>query len=432
MYAFKLQAGAIICCTYFIAAYIRNLKPGKRTYGDRLFAFILFMAPVAAVFDGATAVTVNMLDIVPSWVNLTLHAAFFISMDSIIMVLFAFIVYQTVGIRSGKHMFAILSPGIITSLLVIYYIKDLHFIKGVTTNYSMGISVYISYGVLIFYFIFICVLFTVRRRTLIKSKLKALTLLMIYMGTLLLVQVLIPESLITALLPIGAVAVLYINFQDPALQELKHYNEEMITGFATLVESRDASTGNHIKHTKGYVEIILNEMRSDPKYSKIITQDFIENVLNAAPMHDIGKIAIPDQILCKPAKLTQEEFDVMKTHTTIGSNLLDETFADINDAEYRRVAHDVAKFHHEKWNGLGYPMGLRGEEIPLSARIMAIADVFEATSSKRCYKEAYDIDTCFKIIKDGAGTDFDPILANLFINAQDKVRKYYLDERKVG
>ena len=194
-----------------------------------------------------------------------------------------------------------------------------------------------------FYLIFICILFTVRRRTLIKSKLKALSMLMFYMGSLLVVQMVFPEALITALLPIGAVAVLYINFQDPALQELKHYNEEMITGFATLVESRDASTGNHIKHTKGYVEIILNEMRDDPKYSKIITQDFIEDVLNAAPMHDIGKIAIPDQILCKPTKLTEEEFNIMKTHTTIGSNILDETFADLNDAEHMMLPNSITR-----------------------------------------------------------------------------------------
>ncbi|MBR4795204.1 MAG: HD domain-containing protein [Lachnospiraceae bacterium] len=429
MYAFKLQAGALLCCTYFIAAYIRGLKPGKRTYGDRLFAFILFMAPVAAIFDGATAVTVNMLDKVPLWINLALHAAFFISMDSILIALFAFIVYQTVGIQSKRHFLSIIAPGIIINLLVIYYINRLHFIKGRTTNYSMGISVYLSYGLMLFYFILIALFFVTHSRSLIKTKLKALTLLMFYMGTLLAVQMIIPESLITALLPIGAVSVLYVNFQDPALQELRHYNEEMITGFATLVESRDLSTGNHIKHTKGYVEIILNEMRKSPRYSKVITQDFIENVLNAAPMHDIGKIAIPDQILCKPAKLTDEEFEVMKTHTTIGLQLLEQTFAELNDTEYKRIVFDVAKYHHEKWNGCGYPEGLKGEEIPLSARIMAIADVFEAVSSERCYKKAYDIDTCFKIIKDGAGTDFDPVLANLFVNAEDKVRTYYMGEK---
>ncbi len=432
MYAFKLQAGAILCSTYFIAAYLRSIRPGVRTYGDRLFAFILFMAPIASFFDGATAVTVNMLDTVPAWVNLVLHAAFFISMDSIIITLFAFIAFHTVGINDKRQLFAIMSPGIISSILVVYFIKDLHYIHGVTTNYSMGISVYISYGLMILYLILMNILFITKRRTLVKPKLRALALLMIYMATLLIIQVIIPESLITALLPIGAVAVLYINFQDPALQELKHYNEEMVTGFATLVESRDESTGNHIKHTKGYVEIILNEMRKNPKYSKQITQDFIENVLNAAPMHDIGKIAIPDQILCKPSKLTEEEFDIMKTHTTIGSQLLEETFVDLNDAEYKRIAYDVAKFHHEKWNGSGYPEGLKGEEIPLSARIMAIADVFEATSSKRCYKEAYDIDTCFKIIKDGAGIDFDPVLANLFVNAYDKVRQYHSRERRVS
>ena len=114
---------------------------------------------------------------------------------------------------------------------------------------------------------------------------------------------------------------------------------------------------------------------------------------------------------------------------TIGLQLLEQTFAELNDTEYKRIVFDVAKYHHEKWNGGGYPEGLKGEEIPLPARIMAIADVFEAVSSERCYKKAYDIDTCFKIIKDGAGTDFDPILANLFVNAEDKVRTYYMGEK---
>ena len=429
MYAYKLQAGAIMCSLYFIVAYVRSVAPGKRTLGDRLFAYILFMSPIAIFFDGATAVTVNMLDTVPAWVKLLLHALFFITMDSIIIVLFAFIAYQTVGIKTMKHLWFIMAPGLVTSALVIYFIKDLYYIHGVTTNYSMGLSVYISYAVMIFYFIFICLLFAFKHRTLAKTKVKGVVFLMAFLGTMLTIQVVFPESLITSLLPIAATTVLYINFEDPALVELRHYNEEMITGFSALVESRDALTGDHIKHTRGYVEILLNEMKNNPRYKKILTQDYIDNVLNAAPMHDIGKIAIPDKILQKPARLTPEEYSIMQTHTTVGSELLKETFADINDADYKRIAYDVAKYHHEKWNGMGYPEGLKEEQIPLPARIMAIADVFEATTAKRCYKEAFDIDTCFEIIKDGAGTDFDPELVRLFLNANEKIRRYYNSER---
>lgn len=140
-----------------------------------------------------------------------------------------------------------------------------------------------------------------------------------------------------------------------------------------------------------------------------------------APLHDIGKIAIPDSILRKPGKLTDEEFDIMKTHSEKGGDIIRETFRNVADASYTDMAYDVAMYHHEKWNGKGYPMGLMETGIPLSARIMAVADVFDAVSEKRCYREAMPLEKCFSIIEEGSGMHFDPVLVKAFLNIRDNI-----------
>lgn len=157
----------------------------------------------------------------------------------------------------------------------------------------------------------------------------------------------------------------------------------------------------------------------------------IFDAINAAPMHDIGKIATPDYILQKPGKLTEEEYAIMKQHAALGGDIIKDTFKDLNEPAYQQIAYEVARHHHEKWNGKGYPDGLKGEEIPLHARIMAIADVFDAVSAKRCYRDALPIETCFKIIEEGSGTDFDPTLVDLFLSAREDVLKYYNDDKKL-
>ena len=166
----------------------------------------------------------------------------------------------------------------------------------------------------------------------------------------------------------------------------------MVTSFATLVENRDDSTGGHIKRTKEYVSIVIREMLKRPEYEKIMTRDYVRHVIDAAPMHDIGKISTPDRILQKPGKLDDDEYEIMKQHAARGSEIISQTFAGINDPEFLQIAYEVARYHHEKWNGRGYPDGLAGEEIPLHARIMAIADVFDAVSSKRCYRDAMPLE----------------------------------------
>lgn len=199
------------------------------------------------------------------------------------------------------------------------------------------------------------------------------------------------------------------------------YNRNMIYGFATLVENRDESTGGHIKRTSIYVRLLAEELQRESIYGDVVTDEFINCISTIAPLHDVGKIAIPDSILQKPGKLTDEEFDIMKSHSSRGGKIINETFLHIGDETQREMAYEVARSHHEKWNGRGYPDGLSGEEIPLSARIMAIADVFDAVSEKRCYRDAMPLEKCFSIIQEGRDRDFDPVLVDAFMNIRDEV-----------
>ena len=204
-------------------------------------------------------------------------------------------------------------------------------------------------------------------------------------------------------------------------EQIVALHQDMVFGFATLVENRDENTGGHVKRTSRYVELLANEMAKRGLYKDIINEEFVKNLTMAAPMHDIGKIAVPDSILQKPGKLTPEEFETMKTHTVKGGQIIQQTFGHVGSEQYRQMAYNVARFHHEKWNGMGYPDKLAGDNIPLCSRIMAVADVFDAVSQKRCYRDAMPIDECFAIIESGRGTDFDPQIVDVFMEIKEKV-----------
>ena len=193
---------------------------------------------------------------------------------------------------------------------------------------------------------------------------------------------------------------------------------------ADMVESRDQNTGDHIRKTAEYVKLIMEEMRREGIYADELTDRFVADVESAAPLHDIGKISVSDVILNKPGKLTDEEFEIMKTHTTMGAKIIDQVIDTVPDADsYLMEARRLALYHHEKWNGQGYPQGLSGEEIPLSARIMAVADVFDALVSKRAYKDGFPFEKAMDIIRESSGSHFDPQVAQAFINAETKVRE---------
>ncbi len=196
-----------------------------------------------------------------------------------------------------------------------------------------------------------------------------------------------------------------------------------IISLSNLVENRDFDTGEHVRRTSAYVELIAKKAQKEGFYKNILTDNFINLLEKAAPMHDIGKIVIPDSILKKPGKLTSEEFEEIKRHTTEGGRIVHEVLGENEEPEYVNIASDVATFHHEKWDGSGYPYHKKGEDIPLSARIMAIADVYDALVSPRCYKLPMSPEEAFKIISESSGSHFDPILAELFLALRKPVEE---------
>lgn len=198
------------------------------------------------------------------------------------------------------------------------------------------------------------------------------------------------------------------------IQKKSEMQKSVIEDLADIIESRDIETGEHIKRTKRYVTVLVNTMKKDDKYKDILTDKFCDNIINSAPLHDIGKIVVSDTILCKPGKLTPEEFDKMKIHTTKGGDIIRNILSDLGDQDFLNVAYDIATFHHEKWNGTGYPQNLAGEDIPLPARIMAIADVFDALVAERVYKPAMPVEKAINIIIGDAGTHFDPNIVEIF------------------
>ena len=421
----KLQIGCLVLVLYLELIYIwQTTGKNAKVSCNPIFDALMMIIPSLIVFDGLTAWTVNHLDIVPVSLNLVFHAVFFILLSLFMFVMFLHTLSFIKGFPQKLiFRFLIFLPFIISVILILVFLPELEFIIGKKVNYSMGISVVVCYLVILLYFILIFV-FTVRRIKYLEVRKRINVMSFLFISLLILIsQIIFPEILISSLVPAFSLIALYINIEDPVLRRMKNYNSEIVTSFATLVESRDSSTGSHVKRTKSYVKILLDEIKTNNLYSSIMTKDFEDKMMNAAPMHDIGKISIPDTILQKPGKLTDEEYSVMKKHSVLGGEIIQEIFKDMDDKEFLNIAYDVTRYHHEKWNGNGYPEGLVGKEIPFSARIMAIADVFDAISAKRCYRDAMPLDKCFAIIKEGKGVDFDPVLTDLFLNAREKVEK---------
>ena len=199
-----------------------------------------------------------------------------------------------------------------------------------------------------------------------------------------------------------------------------------------LVETRDVDTGSHINRTKSYYEILMRQLKKLPKYQEIITESFIQFSVKASPMHDIGKVGIPDNILFKPGKLSDEEFEIIKTHTTIGYKAiqralsseaiigLKESVGNLSASVFFQEASNIVYYHHERWDGLGYPKGLKGEQIPLTARVMGLVDVFDALTHKRVYKDAWSFQQTFDYIQQQSNKQFDPDVVDAFVLSKEK------------
>ena len=210
--------------------------------------------------------------------------------------------------------------------------------------------------------------------------------------------------------------------QEEILQRA-NMQKNIIEDLADIIESRDIETGEHIKRTKEYVRILINKMKENDLYKDYLDDKTCDQIISAAPLHDIGKITVSDIILCKPGRLTDEEFDKMKLHTTNGGEIINHILVDLGDEEFLEKAYEIAMYHHEKWNGKGYPKGLKETEIPLSARVMAIADVFDALVAERVYKKPMPVDDAINIIINDSGTHFDPNIIEIFKTVLDDFKK---------
>ncbi len=240
------------------------------------------------------------------------------------------------------------------------------------------------------------------------------------------------ERLYNALVTTTEESMRYVSDIQTQTEKISQMQNGLILVLADIVESRDKCTGDHVRKTAAYVKIIVEEMKRLGYYKDQLTDEFIHNVINSAPLHDIGKISVPDSILNKPGKLTDEEFTAMKSHTNEGAKVLEETIEMVPESGYLNEAKNLAAYHHEKWNGKGYPYGLAGEQIPLSARIMAVADVFDALVSSRSYKKPFSFEMAMNIIRDDAGIHFDPLVASAFLSAQDQVKEVMAEFDKIN
>ena len=202
-------------------------------------------------------------------------------------------------------------------------------------------------------------------------------------------------------------------------------NEEIqtvsIRALAHLAETRDDETGMHIQRTQDYVRVLAAHLAAHPRFASTLNSGYIKTLVRSAPLHDIGKVGIPDHILLKPGRLTAAECEIMKTHTTLGSNAIAMAERDAaTEVAFLAQAKEIARWHHERWDGKGYPDGLQGENIPVSARLMALADVFDALISRRVYKDAFPFDKVRRIITDETGKQFDPDVARILIEHWDE------------
>ncbi|MCL1908224.1 MAG: response regulator [Holophagaceae bacterium] len=202
--------------------------------------------------------------------------------------------------------------------------------------------------------------------------------------------------------------------------ELLHLQNAIIFGFADLVESRDEETGGHVDRTSAYIKLLVDAMMRSGLYADEIGKLDLDLFVSSARLHDVGKIAISDVILNKPGKLTEEEFAIMKTHTTEGEKAIEHLASRADDVEFLWNAQLFAGSHHERWDGKGYPRGLSGEDIPIQGRLMAIADVYDALVSERPYKKPFTHEEAVRMITENSGTQFDPKIADVFFKMQDQ------------
>lgn len=224
------------------------------------------------------------------------------------------------------------------------------------------------------------------------------------------------------------------NLEERVMRQVRQITSAQIAtifAMSKLAESRDPETGAHLERMREYCRLIAETLSQNKRYEMIVDRQFIDNIYAASPLHDIGKVGVPDNVLLKPAKLDDPEWEVMKCHPIIGAETLRAVDRQHPGNNFIKTGIAIAEFHHERWDGTGYPYGLRGDRIPLEARILALGDVYDALTSRRCYKEPFSHSNSREIILEGAGKHFDPEIVNAFVEVESefiRIRTFYRDE----
>lgn len=211
-------------------------------------------------------------------------------------------------------------------------------------------------------------------------------------------------------------------------EHIQYIQQKVVLGMATIIENRDMNTGGHVKRTSDIIKLIVDEMRKQGVGD--LNDKYADEIIRSAPMHDLGKISIDNSILCKPAKLTDEEYAIMKTHSAKSGEIVKAILSGVEEESFVQTAYCLARFHHERWDGKGYPERLAQIEIPLEARIMAVADVYDALVSKRCYKQPMSFEKAAEIMLEGMGSQFDPMMKPIFETCRPQLEQYYLENNK--
>ncbi len=426
MLHYKLQIGCMVIVMLVLVLYFRERHEQKNVKRMMCFERLLLFSLLYFVLDIATVYTVNHLDTVPVVVNNVLHLLYLWVIDRCLLDVFLYVATMLeVPITSNKWKRLVFLPHYAGCLVMLLGISGIEYIEGTISNYSMGISVTVCYTMVVYYLCLAYYVWIKYKDNLPKrSRVNFLICVPVFMGAIA-IQMIFPDALITSLAITSIILVAYCAMENAASSELIQYHEEVIYAFAEVIEGRDGSTGEHVKRTVAYVQIIADALKENGIYAESLDCEYLDFLLRAAPMHDFGKIAVTDMVLQKPGRLTSDEYEVMKTHTVRGADMIKASLASLEEPGYITIAWQVARHHHERWDGSGYPDGLYGENIPLCARVVAVADVFDAVSQDRCYRGAMSLDESFAIIEQGAGTQFDPLIAKVFLQVRDKVEAVF-------
>lgn len=426
MLHYKLQIGCMVIVLLVLVLYFRERHQQKNLKRMMCFERLLIFSLVYFALDIITVYTVNHPDTVPVVLNNSLHLLYLWVIDRCLLDVFLYVATMLeVPITSNKWKRLAFLPHYAGSLVMILAIPGIEYVEGTISYYSMGLSVVVCYVMVLYYLGLAYYVWMKHRDNLPKrSRVNFLICVPVFMGAIF-VQMIFPDALLTSLAITSIILVAYCAMENAANSELLQYHEEVIYAFADVIEGRDGSTGEHVKRTVAYVQIIVDALKENGIYAENLDNEYLEFLMRAAPMHDFGKIAVTDTVLQKPGRLTTDEYEVMKTHTVRGADMIKASLATLEEPGYITVAWQVARYHHERWDGLGYPDGLYGEKIPLCARVVAVADVFDAVSQDRCYRGAMSLDESFAIIEQGAGTQFDPLIAKAFLQMREKVEAVF-------